>query len=288
VDKLSIQNLVRNYSIEATVVQAQRISRFADIVAAGTRIYIPHTPHTTFPEMVALAARLRRENMEPVPHIVARRFQSLAAVDDLLSRLTSEARVAQVLAVAGDIAEPGGELHSALEILESGVLDKYGVRRIGVAGHPEGHPSVSEAVLRDALRRKNAYARNTGATVYIATQFTFAADPVIAWEKSFGNDIGELPIVVGLPGLASAKTLLKYAMECGIGASLQAFRKRYASLSKLLMVSTPEETIAALAEYKRNTPDSRITGVHFFTFGGFEKTAEWANNVAAGNFEFGK
>jgi methylenetetrahydrofolate reductase (NADPH) len=201
--------------------------------------------------------------------------------------LTSEAGVAQVLAVAGDIAQPAGELHSALEILESGVLDKHGVRTIGVAGHPEGHPNVSDAVLRDALRRKNAYARNTGANVYIATQFTFAAEPVIAWEKAFGNDIGELPITVGLPGLATAKTLLKYAMECGIGASLEAFRKRYASLSKLFVVSAPEEAIADLADYKRKTPETGITGVHFFTFGGFEKTAEWANNVSAGNFEFG-
>jgi len=40
-----------------------------------------------------------------------------------------------------------------------------------------------------------------------------------------------------------------------------------------------------LARYKEQTPQSRIAGVHFFTFGGFERTAAWANQIAGGNFE---
>jgi methylenetetrahydrofolate reductase (NADPH) len=283
-DKLAIQNLVRNYSIEATIVQAQRIKRFADIVPPGTCIYIPHTPHTEFADVVTLAARLRQEGMEPVPHIVARRMRSLATLDDLLGRLATNGGVKQVLVVAGDIASPSGGLQSSLEILESGVLEKHGIRTIGVAGHPEGHRDVSDAVLRESLKRKNEYAAKTGAHVYVVTQFTFSADPVIAWEKTLGGDIGALPLMAGLPGPATAKTLLRYAMECGIGASLQAFTKRYASLSRLLTVSSPDETIIQLAAYRQQTPGTRLAGVHFFTFGGFEKTAEWANQIVAGNF----
>jgi methylenetetrahydrofolate reductase (NADPH) len=284
-DRLPIQNLVRNYSIETTVGQAQRIRHFDEVVSPGTRIYIPHTPHTEFVEMIRLAARLRREGMEPVPHIVARRLESLATVDGLLARFSGEAGVKQALVVAGDIEKPEGQLHSTLEILESGVLEKHAIRTIGVAGHPEGHRDVGDAVLRDALKRKNEYAAKTGAHLYIVTQFAFSADPVIDWETSHGNDINSLPITVGLPGPATARTLVKYAMECGIGASLQAFRKRYASLSKLLTVSAPDEAIVGLADYIERTPETRINGVHFFTFGGFEKAAEWANQVAAGEFE---
>jgi methylenetetrahydrofolate reductase (NADPH) len=284
-DKISVQKVVNNYSIEATTVQAQKIGRFADIVAPGTRIYIPHTPHTAFAEMVELAVRLRREQVEPVPHIVARRIDSLAELDKFLTRLAGEAGVTQALIVAGDIARPAGELQSALQVLESGLLEKHRIRTIGVAGHPEGHRDVSDHVLRDALKRKNAYSEQHGANVYLVTQFVFSADPVIAWEASHGADIRRLPIIVGLPGLANAKTLLKYAMECGVGASLQAFSKRYASLTKLLTVSTPDESIVALARHKERTPQTRISGVHFFTFGGFEKTAGWANKIAAGEFE---
>jgi methylenetetrahydrofolate reductase (NADPH) len=285
-NKIPVQTVLRNYSIEATVQQAQRIARFGDVVPRGTRIYIPHTPHTSFSEMVDLAVRLRNEDMQPVPHIVARRIASLDSLEGFLRHLSERAGVNQILAVAGDIAKPEGRLQSALEILESGLLEKYGIRTIGVAGHPEGHPQVSDPVLRDALRRKNDYAARTGASVYVVTQFVFSADPVIRWEASHGSDIGHLPVVTGLPGLASVKTLLKYAAECGIGASLQAFMKRYASLSKLLTISAPDETILKLADYKERTPQTRLNGIHFFTFGGFEKTAQWANQIVAGNFEF--
>src|SRR5215831_14370103 len=222
-NKLSVQELLKDYSIEATVVRAEKIARFTDVVAPGKRIFIPHTPHTSFAEMIELAVRLRREQVEPVPHIVARRIETLAELDKFLKRLAGEAGVTQALIVAGDIDKPAGELRSALQVLESGLLEKHGIRTIGVAGHPEGHRDVSDPVLRDALKRKNAYAEQHGANVYIVTQFVFSAEPVIAWETSHGNDIKALPITVGLPGPATARTLLKYALECGIGVSLQAF-----------------------------------------------------------------
>lgn len=284
-NKVSIQNFIRNYSIETTVPQAQRVEKFSDMVPPSTRLYIAHIPGTNFADTVALAARLRNEGMEPVPHIVGRRIASIAAADDVLARLTGEAGVKQVLVVAGDNATPEGELTSGLQIIESGVLDKYKIQTFGVAGHPEGHKEVPDPALRDALRRKNAYADKTGAKVYVVTQFAFTAEPVIAWEKSHGADIGKLPVTVGLPGLATAKTLLKYAMDCGVGASLTAFSKRYASLTKLLTVSAPDEAIVGLVGHKDQTPDCHFQGVHFFPFGGFKKTADWANKVVAGNFE---
>jgi len=198
---------------------------------------------------------------------------------------SGEAGVRQVLVVAGDNSDPAGEYTSGLQILESGLLEQHGIKTVGVAGHPEGHRVVGDEVLRDALRRKNAYKARTGANVYVVTQFAFTADPVLAWEASHGTEIAGLPVVVGLPGLATAKTLLKYAMDCGVGASLSAFSKQYASLTKLLMVSAPDEAIVSLATHKEKTPSSPLAGVHFFPFGGFKKTADWANKVAAGQFE---
>jgi methylenetetrahydrofolate reductase (NADPH) len=283
-DTRVIQELVKGYSIETTVREGQRVERFGDLVPAGTCIYIAHVPGTDPNDTVALAGRLRAEGMQPVPHVVGRRIANLAAVDDFLGRLAA-AGVQQILVVAGDVSTPEGELTSGLEILESGLVEKHGFRRIGVAGHPEGHRDVADAVLGDALRRKNAYAQRTGAHVYIVTQFTFSADPIVAWERARRDDIGQLPVIVGLPGLASTKTLLKYAMDCGVGASLQAFSKRAASLTKLLTVSTPDDIVVGLARHKAQSPESPLAGVHFFPFGGLKRTAEWANKLAAGDFE---
>lgn len=279
-----IQDFAKSYSIETTVREAKRVERFADVVPPGKWIYIAHIPGTEFQETVELATRLRKEGLEPVPHIVARRTENLEKLNENLANLAGQAGVQQVLTVAGDIPEPVGQLKSALEILDSGLLEKHGIRRIGVAGHPEGHKQVDDASLKDALKRKNAYAQKTGADVYVATQFTFSADPVIAWEKNT-PEIGQLSVMVGLPGLASPASLLKFALDCGVGASLEAFSKRAASFTKLLTVSAPDDTLIALAQYKAKNPQSHITGVHFFPFGGFKRTAAWINKVVDGQFE---
>jgi methylenetetrahydrofolate reductase (NADH) len=284
-DKRVIQNFIKGYSIETTVREGQRIERFADFVPAGTRLYIAHVPGTDFADTVALAAKLRQEGLEPVPHIVARRIENLSIVDDFLGRLAGTAGVKQVLVVAGDVSTPVGELTSGLQILESGLIEKHGIRTLGVAGHPEGHREVADDVLRDALRRKNDYASRTGADVYVVTQFTFSADPIVSWEGANRDVIGRLPVVVGLPGLATTKTLLKYAMDCGVGASLQAFSKRAASLTKLLTVSAPDDIVVGLAGHKARDPQTRLSGVHFFPFGGLKRTADWANKLVAGDFE---
>ncbi len=273
------------YSIETTVREAARIDRYQDLVPAGTAMYIPHVPGVARADTVALAARLKKEGLDPVPHIVARRTESAAVLDDFLSRLVGEAGVTRVLCVAGDIAKAEGDLESALQILEGGFLEKHDIRKIGVAGHPEGHKQVSAPALQDAIVRKNAYAKRTGADVRLVTQFAFVAEPVIAWEKSIAP-INTLPVYVGLPGLAKASTLLKYALDCGVGPSLQAFSKHATQLSKLLTVSAPDAQLVALAAYRAQNPQSAIKGLHFFPFGGLKRTTDWLAKLAAGEFDF--
>jgi methylenetetrahydrofolate reductase (NADPH) len=120
--------------------------------------------------------------------------------------------------------------------------------------------------------------------VRLVTQFSFIADPVIAWDKSIAS-INKLPIYIGLPGLAKATTLLKYAVDCGVGPSLAAFSKHAGQLTKLLTVSAPDEQLVALAKYKSENPQSKITGLHFFPFGGLKRTTDWLKKLAEGNFE---
>jgi methylenetetrahydrofolate reductase (NADPH) len=285
--KQLIQDLLAGFSIETTVRESQRLERFSDHVPPGTCLYIAHVPGTSPDDTVALAKRLRAEGLEPVPHIVARRIESQTMLDRFLGRLVGEAGVTQVLVVAGDIAKPEGGLDSALQILDSGLLEKHGIRKLGVAGHPEGHRDVADPVLHEALKRKNDYARRTGADVYIATQFTFSAGPIRAWEAAMA-DVNELRYMVGVPGLAKISTLLKYALECGVGPSIQAVSKHARNLTKLVTVAAPDEMLVELAAYREATPSSRLAGVHFFPFGGLKRTAEWVARIAAGDFELTK
>ena len=284
-DKQSIRSLATGYSIETTVREGTRIEKYQDLVPKGTSMYIPHVPGVAREDTVALAARLKKEDMDPVPHIVARRTESAAILDDFLKRLVGEAGVTRVLCVAGDIDKPEGEFESALQILERGFIEKHGIKKIGVAGHPEGHKQISDEALRDAVVRKNAYAQKTGADVRLVTQFSFVAEPVIAWDKAM-TPINKLPIYIGLPGLAKVSTLLKYALDCGVGPSLAAFSKHATQLSKLLTVSAPDEQLVALAKYRSENPQTLISGLHFFPFGGLKRTSDWLKKLADGQFEF--
>jgi len=83
-EKRQIQDFAKSYSIETTVKEARRVERFPDIVPKGTAIYIAHVPGTDLQETVDLAKRLRQEGMEPVPHVVARRIESMEQQEKFL------------------------------------------------------------------------------------------------------------------------------------------------------------------------------------------------------------
>ena len=115
-----------------------------------------------------------------------------------------------------------------------------------------------------------------------SSPFVFAPEPIIAWESANGPDVNRLPYVAGLPGLATIKTLLKYALDCGVGPSLHAISKHAANLTKLLTVQTPDELLVGLAAYKVKNPQTLLTGIHFFPFGGLKRTADWLNKIVEG------
>jgi methylenetetrahydrofolate reductase (NADPH) len=172
-----------------------------------------------------------------------------------------------------------------MQILSSGLLEKYCIKKIGVAGHPEGSPDISNSEIDTALHDKNTWARNTDIEVYIATQFCFEATVILDWEariKKLGN---KLPIHIGLPGLATLKTLLKFAQMSGIGPSMRVLTRQTKNLARLVMTQEPDIVIADLTSSIVGNPGSLIKKVHFYPFGGLAKTAAWANSVANGEIE---
>jgi methylenetetrahydrofolate reductase (NADPH) len=170
--------------------------------------------------------------------------------------------------------------------LRAGVFEKHGIKSISLAGHPEGSKAIGDVRLRQAIIDKNAYAKDTTAKLTLVTQFGFEPEPFIAWEKMLrAEGINSLPIHVGVAGLASFPTLLRFAVECGAGASIRALKSRAGSLAKLATVAQPDDLVLGLARHKQEQPASLIQGAHFFPFGGVKKTAEWLNAIAAGRIE---
>ncbi|WP_246667086.1 hypothetical protein [Agrobacterium sp. T29] len=83
---------------------------------------------------------IRRCGFEPVPIISSRRLRSFDDLDTLLQSLIDEAAPSRFLFVGGDPAAPAGPFADTLALLRSGVVERYGIRSIGIVGYPDGQP----------------------------------------------------------------------------------------------------------------------------------------------------
>lgn len=272
-------------STEVTTHDEKLLEQFAQILPPGFTVYVAHTPKAQLEDVVRVALRLKALGMRPSPHIVARRVTQLGHLREALRQL-SDGGIEQVLLIAGDRAAPDGPFTSTLELLESGVIGETGIRRVGVAGHPEGHPAVSDAVLFDALVRKQDFAERHGIQMHIATQFGFDSGTLGRWERELKSAGIRLPVHAGVAGPTPLTKLLKYAMHCGVGASLKAVAGNSLSASKLPhLVTKADEMLLGVYAAKHLNPDSRIFAPHFFAFGGILETARWLRAVIEGSFE---
>lgn len=273
-----IASFLTDYSIEVMPRTAANVEDFRALLPAGTRVYIAHIEGTPIEEMIATAARLRREGFEPMPHFPARIIASRAMLADWINRYKAEADVKQALLLAGGVAKPAGEFESSMQLIESGAF--HGFERLHVAGHPEGNkdidPDGSDRNVMEALRWKQKFADSTDAKMALATQFCFDAKPVIAWVDRLAAEGIRIPVHIGIAGPAKLQTLIKFAIACGVGPSLKVLQKRAMDVTKLLLPYEPTDVVAALASHKAKNPDFGIEAVHFFPLGGIKTNATWA------------
>jgi len=281
-----IAALMRDFSVETTPTSAAKVGRFDDHLAPGTTVNVTFLPGSDPADTVAVARRLRAEGLEPVPHVAARSLTDRAALDRFLGRLKDEAGVTQALTIAGGVDRPVGAFGSSMDLLATGLFQAHGIKKIGVAGHPEGTPDIPEQALKDALLWKNRFAAEHGIDMYIETQFCFDAVAIAAWDRTIRGWGNRLPIHLGVPGLATLRTLLKFAQSSGVGPSIRVLTRQARNLAKLMLVQAPDRLLVELAAYKASDPDCGIEKLHFYPFGGLAKTAEWATAVAAGRFGF--
>lgn len=283
-----IVSFMQGFTIETTPGSAAKIPDYRALLRPGTLIAVTFLPGSDFADTVAVAKRLKAEGFRPAPHFAARSIPSKAAFEDYLVRLQGEVSIDEVVALGGAVPQALGPYESSMQLLETGLFDKHGIKKIGVAGHPEGSPDISDKLIAEALAWKNAFAARTGAELYIATQFCFEAAPIIAWDKAIQAEGNRLPIHIGVPGLATLKTLLGHAKACGIGNSMRLLTKQAKNVAKLLVVNAPDQLVRDLARYKATDPKCGIRKVHMYPLGGMKKSAAWSYAVADGAIELKK
>jgi methylenetetrahydrofolate reductase (NADPH) len=186
--------------------------------------------------------------------------------------------VGDALLLAGDYDRAVGPYGAVADVLRSAPWRESGLRRVTFGGHPEGHPRVAPDDIRRAQLDKAALAAEHGLEATFVTQFVFESAPVIEWARTMRAAGVRARLVAGHAGPARLPTLLKFALRCGIGPSIRALGSHPGSIAKLAREQGPERV---MREISRDAAGA-IDGLHFFSFGGYGRTAEWLRAIAAG------
>jgi methylenetetrahydrofolate reductase (NADPH) len=283
--KQRIVRFARTASTEISPHDEELLPALANRLPGGTTVYIAHTPKASLDDVVRIALKAEAVGFRASPHIVARRLESERALRNALRELR-DGGVEQILLVAGDRDPPVGKFASTLEVLDTGATLDAGIMHLGVAGHPEGHKAVGPSTLWSALKHKQSFAERTGTKMHIVTQFGFNPEAVCAWDRHLAEAGISLPVHVGIAGPTPLPKLIKFAMQCGIGASMGALAKGMSALGHAAGLATsPDQMLIGLVRRCAAQSGTRLAQPHFYAFGGVMATARWMRGVIDGSFE---
>ena len=245
-------------------------------VPKDVRLTVTASPAKGQDVTVDLTVALAGHGYEVAPHLSAQQIRDRAHLTDIVARCR-EAGIRDVFVVGGDPTETPTEFPDAHALLVALHELDHGFTEIGIGGHPEGHPAVSEDVLFQALKDKAALA------THIKTQIVFDPAVILRWARELTRRGIDLPVHVGVPGAVHRQKLLRVSGGLGIGESAKFLKKQQTLLWRFFVPGgySPDKIIKGLAPHI-GKPDNRLEGFHVFTFNDLEPTEEWRQKMLSG------
>ena len=234
-----------NFSIEISP------STDLETLPALKDVYITLLPGGDFKETADQAEKLVKKGFNPIPHIPARSIESEAQLKEYVSRC-KDGGTKQVLVIGGS-REPIGQFDSSFQLLETGYFEDM---KIGIAGHPEGSPDISDSNLEKAMNDKKPYAD------YIVTQWLLDPQPIIDFISK-----QSVPVHVGITGPLKITSLIKFANIVGAKNSLNFLKSNFSKALDLMKPKDPNDLIGKVKSHTDN--------FHIYTFGGLKETNKW-------------
>jgi methylenetetrahydrofolate reductase (NADPH) len=254
----------------------------AALLPKDTCVYIPSLPGLPLARALEAVAALKAVGLDPVPHVSARRVLDRDEFREFLKEAVRQYGVHRVLVIGGDEPKAKGPFDDSLAVIDSGILAECGVREIGVAGYPEGHPKISPALLEESLRKKIRMAGEQKLGLYVVTQFSFSPTRMVEFCSNLARTAPQVGVYIGVAGPTDPAALARYAQRCGVSVSLRALRNLGAGIAKLVTHTDPREHVVALARYARSREPSNLVGLHLYSFGGVVRTSRWMSELIAG------
>ena len=239
-------------------------------------VTITSSPKRGVGPTLELAERLAHYGYRVVPHLAARLIADRGQLAEHVARIQALG-IRDVFVVAGDVAHPAGSYEGAAQLLAAMEDLGHGFEQVGITGYPESHAFISDEATIQAMYEKAPFA------TYIVSQICFDPEIIEAWIKRVRDRGVDLPIHIGLPGPMDPLRLLRLSRRIGLGESAR-FLSRHASWFRRLTPRRryrPGALLAKLAPYLA-APDSRIAGLHLFTFNEIAQEETWRREEIAG------
>ena len=214
-------------------------------------VYITMLPGGDYKDTAKQAVNLVKSGYNPIPHFPARSIETETQLKDYIS-ICKDGGVKQALIIGGS-REPIGKFDSSIQLLETGYFEKM---KIGIAGHPEGSPDISDSKLEKAMEDKKPYAD------YIVTQWLMDPQLIIDFISK-----QSVPVHVGITGPLKITSLIKFANIVGAKNSINFLKSNFSKALDLMKPKDPNELIGKL---KMHTDF-----FHIYTFGGLKETNKW-------------
>ncbi len=279
-EKRSTLAIAPGASIELAPEQARSFEPDIEHFPLGSRVFLTHLTGKPEAIQVEAAQRIKGMGYVAVPHLAARNFKTEQDFVDLV-RAHSRNGITEALFLGGNPPLFPGPMSESAQLLAHPVLDDSTIQTAFVAGYPEGHPSIASADLADALRRKLELCDTRSINARVVSQFAFDGGAIGDWARRLHEQYPELPVHVGLAGVTSLTKLVKFAVMCGVGTSVAALTRSASSVFNIISDRNPADVIEAIAS---SYPDpKRPLHLHFFPFGGWEKTLAWHSEYRRSN-----
>ena len=276
--EINIKSLIKDFSIETTPNVYAKYGQFTEFLSEKNDVYVTYLPDEKSENVIETSKKINEEGLTAIPHLPARTIKDNSELEKYIGSLSEIAGCNKILVIGGGSIQTGN-IASSMQVLKTDLLSKYNFVQVGLAGHPEGNPDISDKELDKAIIEKNMFAQNVDFKMYLATQFFFESSSFEKWETHLISLKNNLDIHAGIPGPATLKTLISFATSCGISNSIRFLSKQVLNISKLATSKTPDKLIVDLAEYKQINPSSKLAKLHFYAFGGIKKTSSWLNLI---------
>ena len=129
-----MSTVLDDFSMEMTGKDVAKVEAAAHVIPPGTRINVTFLENEDLAMRVGAAAAAKRLGFTPVPHISSRRIKSQEMLEEYLEALRDVGAAENVLVIGGDPTVAMGPYEESLAVIESGVLQLYGVRHISTGG----------------------------------------------------------------------------------------------------------------------------------------------------------